>query len=255
MHSVANIYAPSSNGMLSRRFRRDAHRVLLLGGFGVVCDARSVALPSGSQRLLVYLALSARPVRRSFVAGVLWPDMSERRAHANLRAALARLNARAPVIRADSLEVGLADAVGVDFEDAREIAEQLLEPAAESHPDEAARAVPVLSEELLPGWYDDWVLLEAENWRQLRLHGLETAADVLAVAERWGEAIRAAEAAVHADPLRESARAALMRVHLAEGNQSEALREFDCYRRLLHDQLGLEPTPRLTELLPARLPR
>ena len=41
----------------------------------------------------------------------------------------------------------------------------------------------------------------------------------------------------------------MIRVHLAEGNQSEALAEFARYRVLLQDELGLEPTPRLRELV------
>ena len=60
---------------------------------------------------------------------------------------------------------------------------------------------------------------------------------------------RAACAAVRADPLRESARASLIQVHLAEGNQSEAVREFARYQALLHADLGLESTPRLRDLI------
>jgi hypothetical protein len=79
--------------------------------------------------------------------------------------------------------------------------------------------------------------VEAEDWRQLRLHALEALAGRLA-----------ASAAVRAEPLRESAHAALIQVHLAEDNQSEALREFTRYRTPLHAELGLEPTPRLCRL-------
>jgi hypothetical protein len=67
-------------------------------------------------------------------------------------------------------------------------------------------AVPVLSADLLPDWYDDWVLLEAEDWRQLRLHALEALAGRLIALGCWGEAANAAGAAVRAEPLRESAR-------------------------------------------------
>src|SRR4029450_4433688 len=112
-----------------------------------------------------------------------------------------------------------------------------------------AAAVGVLSAELLPDWNDDWVLLEAEEWRQLRLHALEALAGCLAAAGRWGEAAGAASAAVRADPLRESARASLIQVHLAGGNQSEAVREFARYQALLHVDLGLEPTLRLRDLI------
>jgi DNA-binding SARP family transcriptional activator len=105
--------------------------------------------------------------------------------------------------------------------------------------------------ELLPGWYEDWVVLEAESWRQLRLHALEASAGVLAGARRFGEAVCAAQAAVCADPLRESPHAALIRVHLSEGNQSEAVREFERYRERLGAALNLEPTPGLRALLPS----
>jgi DNA-binding SARP family transcriptional activator len=115
--------------------------------------------------------------------------------------------------------------------------------------DLGATAFETLSRDLLPGWYDDWVLIEAEDWRQLRLHALEALAARLTAAGRWGEAAHAASAAVRAEPLRESAHAALIQVHLAEGNQSEAVREFTRYRALLHAELGLEPTPRLRRLL------
>ena len=47
--------------------------------------------------------------------------------------------------------------------------------------------------------------------------------------------------ATSVDPLRESARNVLIRLHLAEHNQSEALREFDRYRRLLRSELDLDP--------------
>jgi hypothetical protein len=40
-----------------------------------------------------------------------------------------------------------------------------------------------------------------------------------------------------------------LRVHVGEGNQSEALREFARYAVLLHDELGLEPTSRLRALI------
>jgi hypothetical protein len=45
-------------------------------------------------------------------------------------------------------------------------------------------------------------LIEDQNWHQLRLHGLEAPASVLAGADRFGQAVGAAQAAVDADPLR-----------------------------------------------------
>jgi DNA-binding SARP family transcriptional activator len=140
--------------------------------------------------------------------------------------------------------------VTVDIRHAQALARRLLDPAVTPDRSELGMtAVAVLSANLLPDWYDDWVLIEAEGWRQLRLHALEALAARLGAAGRWGEAAAAAVEAVRAEPLRESARAALIRVHLAEGNQSEAVREFARYRAVLRAELGLDPTPQLRSLI------
>jgi DNA-binding SARP family transcriptional activator len=81
------------------------------------------------------------------------------------------------------------------------------------------------------------------------VHALEALAGRLTQAQRFGEAAAAASVAVRADPLRESACAALVRVHLAEGNQSDALDEFHRYRNLIRTELALEPTPLLGDLV------
>jgi hypothetical protein len=70
--------------------------------------------------------------------------------------------------------------------------------------------------ELLPGWYDDWVLLEREPLRQRVLHGLEALSRHLVRAGRFAEAVEAAMVAVAVEPLRESAQRALVTAHLAE---------------------------------------
>jgi DNA-binding SARP family transcriptional activator len=225
--------------------------VVLLGGFGLLCGSALLSVPRASQRLVAFLALHGGMVRRAAIAGTLWPDASEDHAYSNLRQALARLQRTArKALAASKLELGVAEGVAVDIRKARALARRLLDPAVTPEQSElAAAAVGILSTELLPDWDDDWVLLEAEDWRQLRLHALEGLAGRLAAAGRWGEAAGAAGAAVRADPLRESARACLIRVHLAEGNQSEAVREFARYQALLHGDLGLEPTLRLRQLI------
>lgn len=228
-----------------------AVRVLVLGGFRLVRGRSSAQLSRGSQRLVAFLALQAGPTRRDFAAGLLWPHVSEARAHASLRSGLARLGEVASVaVAADAVDVSLVDEIQIDLGESQAVARRLLEPGAEMTPAAAARAIPLLSAELLPGWYDDWALLEAESWRQLRLHALEAAAALLVGARQFGDAAQAAVAAVHADPLRESARGALIGVHLAEGNQSEALREFQNFQTLLRAELGLEPTAKLRATLP-----
>jgi len=228
-------------------------RLALLGGFRLLTGEDQLTVSSGSERLLAFLALSCRSVSRDLMAATLWPDVSERRAHACLRSALARLDgAGRRMVRVETTEVRLCPETGVDFDVARSLARRILDPAA--RPDEndlSARAVEVLSDALLPGWYHDWVLAAAEEWHQLRLHALEALSALFVRAGRFADAVTAATVAAHAEPLRESARAALIEAHLAEGNQAEALGHFHRYERLLHAELGLRPTPRLQELVSA----
>jgi DNA-binding SARP family transcriptional activator len=66
---------------------------------------------------------------------------------------------------------------------------------------------------------------------------------------RHAEAIQAGIAAVRLEPLRETAHATLIRAHLAEGNRSEALRQFHRCHRLLAEELGVEPSASISGLL------
>ena len=111
------------------------------------------------------------------------------------------------------------------------------------------RAIDALSFDLLPDWYDDWAIAEAEDWRQLRLHALDALTERLLAQGRHADAIGAALAAVKAEPLRETAHANLLRVFLAEGNRSEALLAFERYRAMLKTELGLEPGLELQALI------
>jgi DNA-binding SARP family transcriptional activator len=129
------------------------------------------------------------------------------------------------------------------------LAHRLLNPGMEQEDDLSDRAISTLSLDLLPDWYDDWAVADAEEWRQLRLHALDALAGRLTAAGRFADATSAALAAVKAEPLRETAHAALIRVYLAEGNRAEALTAYEHYRELLSSELGLEPTGRIQALI------
>ncbi len=210
-----------------------------------------MGLSAGTQRLLAFLAVHDRAMTRSEVAETLWPDSSAHRAGASLRSAVSRLEGPARrAVRVTASDLGLAEGVVVDLHRSRALARRLIDQdAAQSGVDLGATAVSALSDDLLPGWYDDWAVVAAEDWRQLRIHALEAVASRLTAAERLPEAAAAALAAVRAEPLREAARAALIRVYIAEGNPAEALGEFQRYRVLLQAELGIEPTAKLRELL------
>ena len=224
--------------------------VSLLDRFELQDGDTRIALPGSAERVLAFLAIQDKAVRRALVAGILWPHASNSHAYGNLRSALSRLGSSGHrAVRADPVELELVPSTSVDLRAARALAMSLLGTARPAATELSPAGVLVLSTELLPGWYDDWVLTEAEAWRQLRLHALETLAGHLSEAGRFGEAIVAAGEAVRTEPLRESAHAALIRVHLAEGNHAEALRQFDRLRDLLRAEFGLEPSARLRDLL------
>ena len=102
--------------------------------------------------------------------------------------------------------------------------------------------------ELLPGWYDDWVIFERERIRQQLLHAMQILSRRLAAAGRCAEAVETAISTVSADPLRESAHRVLIEAHLAEGNLAEGRRAYDRYRAIATRELGVEPGRELTSL-------
>lgn len=224
----------------------------LLGGFEFSVGGEVLlGISSSSQRLIAFLAVRDRLTMRDQVAGTLWPESSDERAGGSLRSAVSRLDG--PIRQAltvTSADLSLAEGVAVDVHRARALAHRLIDrDAPKSETDIDGNAVSCLSDDLLPGWYDEWAIIAGEDWHQLRLHALEAAAARLTDADRLAEATVAALAAVRAEPLRESARAALIRVHMAEGNQSNAHGEFERYRELLRAELGVAPTSRLRLLL------
>jgi DNA-binding SARP family transcriptional activator len=226
-------------------------RISLLGGFGLSDGRVDIAIAEGPQRLLAFLALRRSPVRRTLAAGALWPDSSEEHAGSSLRSTLARLDEGArSALAVTASQLGVADRITVDLWESEALAHRLVGPHESLTVGHSSSAeIDALSAELLPDWYEDWVIVEAEAWRLRRLHALETLADDLRGEGSFGQASAAAQAAIEADPLRETPRAALIRVHMAEGNVSDAIREFARYRELLERELGLEPTPRLQALL------
>jgi DNA-binding SARP family transcriptional activator len=228
--------------------------VNLLHGFEVCVGQRPVPLIWSAQRLVAFLALKDKPLGRPYVAAMLWPETTTNRANANLRSSLWRARRSCwQLIAASPQHLELAPGVGVDVRRAMAQIYQLLDDATALDEFEIA-ANGNLAADLLPDWYDDWVLVERERYHQLRLHALEALCQQLTAVGRYGEAIDAGLAAVRAEPLRESAHQALVKAHLAEGNRWEAVRQYESCRRLLLEELGLQPSPALKALLPVRAP-
>lgn len=230
-------------------------RLALLGGFGLSAGSRTIEVAASGQRLIAMLALHDRPTARLYVAGTLWPDYPTERSLADLRTTLWRLNQLGePIIDATHSCLRLGD-IDVDVRRLAAFTERLHAPAA--GPDEIDLDSVGLSElcgELLPDWYEEWLVDERERLRQIRLHALEKLSALLSDAGRHSDAIQAALAAIRLEPLRETAHRALIEAHLAEGNWSEARRQFRRCQQLFREELGIEPTASMRRLLEPRPP-
>jgi DNA-binding SARP family transcriptional activator len=206
---------------------------------------------------LAFLAVHRVPLLRTYVAEALWPESHRRRASANLRSALWRIRqTRHNVLDTAGGRLSLCADITVDVRERIALARDLLNRSA-SWPTGAlgSHTAAELSADLLHDWYDDWLLLERDRWNQLRLHALEALAERLLAAGKYSEAVEAGLAAVWAEPLRESAHRILVRVYAAEGNLSEAIRQYERYRQLLHRELSTPPTAQMEELMRALTPR
>jgi DNA-binding SARP family transcriptional activator len=221
----------------------------LFGGPFVTCGRRRLEIPEGCKRLLVFVALHRGRIERRYAAGALWPAGDDIRAAGNLRSALWRLNgAGVQVLSADKHGLALRDDVLVDVHVVSSWAARLIR-GSPSPDDLGIMPWGVDALDLLPGWYDDWALVERERIRQRLLHALEALSRELVQVRRCAEAVEAAMVAVSAEPLRESAQRALIEAHLVEGNWVEGRRSFEAYRELLARELGTEPGPELVAMV------
>jgi DNA-binding SARP family transcriptional activator len=220
----------------------------LLGQFRLECDAKPVELSRNGQRLLAFVGLHRR-VSRTVLAGTLWPEVTEEHARGSLRTTLWKLpNCDQALIRCSGDSLSSGTAMHVDVHALIETAFDVVQGCA--RPFEAHLPPGLIgTEELLPGWDEEWVLLERERLRQLRLHALDSLAETLVREGKSALALEAAWASVRSEPLRESAHRAAVAAHLAVGNLYEAVRQYRSFRRLLREELGVEPSPQFTRML------
>ncbi len=238
----------------------------LMGSFELTADGTKVNLPASAQRLIALLALEGRSMARCKVAGILWPDKAESRAAANLRSTLWRLNGQLDhVVFSDNGFVALTESVVVDLDylfptgptDSAPChnvdrgqpigcarPQEPLSPLTAAVLANAGRAA-----ELLVDWYDDWVIVERERIRQHTLRALESASVDLCNRGHFPAAINAGVAAIKLAPLRESAHRVVIEAHLAEGNYSEAVRQYEAFATILSENLGVSPPEVLADLL------
>jgi DNA-binding SARP family transcriptional activator len=222
-------------------------KLFLLGGFELRAGPRPVELPFRVQRLAAFLALANRRLHRAYVSGRLWLDATQEQAYGSLRAALWEARRFAtPLVEATSTHVALSPFVLVDAHELSACADRLLDERASRWDD--VRYLARAGNELLPDWYEDWVVEQRDQLRERRALALEAAAARLIREQRYTQASSAALAAITADPVRESAYELLICSYLATGNVAGARRQFAVLEARLRG-IGLRPTCRLKDLM------
>ena len=143
----------------------------LLGQFAVYRGDQPVDLPPACQRLIALLAIKRRPVHRLWVCAMLWPHAQTRRAIASLRSTMWRLRpvGADPLLEIDPQYIALAPGVEVDWHDAVDQIDQLLNLDEPFEPQFVADLLPLLrAGELLDGWTEPWATSERQRYRAMR---------------------------------------------------------------------------------------
>lgn len=220
----------------------------LLGGFQLFRNGQVVTVPLGAQRTLAFLAFHDLPLRRTYVAGTLWPDVKECAANASLRSSIWRLGSLdCELLRATPGQIAIAPEVTVDVREMRNRARRLIDESGR-HQTEDLEGLS-FSGDVLPGWYEEWILFERERLRQLCMHALEALCRKYAQAGRFGHAVEAGLAVIRMEPLRETAHKILIETFIREGNRAEAVRQYLWYRKLVWNELGLRPSAEIHDLV------
>jgi DNA-binding SARP family transcriptional activator len=200
------------------------------------------------EALLALLTLRHdRPVERTWLAALLWPEASDsqglatlRRYLTGLRSALGpaapRLYAPTPATLSLDLTGATVDLIAFDAALDRGAREAL------------GAAVSLYRGPLLEGWTDDWVVEERSRREQAYLQALERLAIDAIERDDPGGAEQHLRQVIAVDPLRESAQRALMRSLACRGNATAATQVYQELRRGLHRELNAEPDAETTAL-------
>jgi predicted ATPase/DNA-binding SARP family transcriptional activator len=224
--------------------------VRLLGMFEVKYKKKSISIPSRpSQSLFAHLLLSAgTPHRREKLAGMLWSDSLEETARDNLRHSLWRIRKALP--STPKAEYLLTDDLSIAFNASSEYWLDAAELEKLSENTSAAELISVLSEyqgELLPGFYDEWVVLEREHLSSIFEHHMARLLSLLKAESRWLDVLDWAERWIKLGQKPEPAFQALMSAHAAKGDMSKVAATYErCVKSLR--EFGIEPSNQTKEL-------
>ncbi len=221
-------------------------------------DGPPAAVTGPPRIVLAALVLAdGAPVPRDELAARVWPERMPRTWASALRTHVSRVRALlAPVLGAGETVVAgeagyqlvLPDGVEADVDLRRaEAALAAARERLEGDPGAALRlavgAADAIRAPFLPGHPGPWAEAVRAHVEDVAVGALELASEAAAALGDGIRAIALADDAVRRSPLRESAHRRLMTALGATGNRAEALRTYQRLRRVLADELGVDPSP------------
>ncbi|MGH8868945.1 MAG: AfsR/SARP family transcriptional regulator [Actinomycetes bacterium] len=234
----------------------DTLRVRTLGGLQLTSQTpetwRAPGAPSAkAEALLAYLAVTERAHSRSALAGLLWSDLPEDAARANLRLTLTKIRKWwHSLLAVDRASVGLAPDLDlwVDVHDFARV-------AAAGDAEEAREATglytgPFLDGFVVPGadLFTEWAERERASWHTVAVEAVGR--QMTAARERgdfaWGAAV--ARRLVQLEAYQEEAHRALMWFLARDHQATAALAQFDTCRHILGEELGVALSPKTVAL-------
>src|ERR1041385_3456884 len=215
------------------------------------------------QELLSYLLIHPQQHHsRKILAGLLWSENSTERSKKYLRQALWHLQTvlesgnpaaeKIVLVDHDWLQLNPANRPWCDvaeFDDAFARAEGI---AGKQLDDELAqslkRAVTLYRDDLLVGWYQDWILFERERLQNKYLMMLDKLLRYSSERCEYEAGQSYGEMILRHDPAQERTHRQLMRLYYAAGDRTAALRQYDRCVNALKEDLGVRPERRTISL-------
>lgn len=236
------LHAQRARGVHVSRFQ-----LRLLRSFGLFVEGSQVVLPPSAERLIAFLAFCS-PAERRTTSGILWSEASEARAAGSLRSTLSKLQRICPsVVVNTNTKLSLSTDVETDVLELRRVAGEAM--SGTEHMSDTVMRLVEIGGELLPTWDEEWLYFEREQLRQIRIQSLECVAARLCGAGYHGTAMLAASEAVRLEPLRESAQRQVIAIHIAQGNQAQAIAAYRSFAARLWCEYKVRPSSLLTQLV------
>ena len=220
-------------------------QIRLLGQFDIRLDGKRVTIPSrAGQSLLAYLALTAGTShRREKLAGTFWSETSEESARKYLRQELWRIRKALISIKTTGEEYLIADDFTIAF---NRNADYWLDAAQLERPDLDLESLltnlSLYQGELLPGFYDEWLVIERERFQSIFDAKMGQLLEQLISAERWTAVQEQSERWLSMDSAIEPAYRGLMLSYGARGDMAKVSTIYQRCIAELDEKFGLEPS-------------